>query len=701
MRTSRRLVAAGLLLTLSLGATVAIAKKKPAPSSMNERERAIHALNRLTFGPRPGDVERVMSIGVDKWIDQQLHPDKIDDAALQARLTNYGTLKMSSREMAERFPPPQIIKAVADGRMAMPSDPRLRAVYQSQLEGYRFREEKKAAKADDAAEGDASMMAADDRKQSRELARLKATSLEQLPPNERFKQILAMPADERRNMVQVLGEGERYKLVEGMSPDQRETLIAMANPQQAVAVELQEAKLTRAIYSERQLDEVMTDFWFNHFNVFLGKGADRYLLTSYERDVIRPHALGKFKDLLRATADSPAMLFYLDNWLSVGPDSPVAKGEPPVARNPRARRAQMRRRQQNPNAQNATKNRRSGLNENYARELMELHTLGVNGGYTQKDVTEVARVFTGWTLKEPRQGGSYQFNERMHEPGAKLVLGHKIKEHGEDEGKQVLDMLAHHPSTARFVSTKLAMRFVSDNPPQSLIDRMAKTFLAKDGDIREVLKTMFDSPEFWSPDTERAKVKTPLEFVVSAVRASGAEVNDPLPLAMTLDRMGMPLYRAQPPTGYSMKADTWVNSAALLNRLNFALGLASGKLPGLKIDTQRILEPVFAKNGAPDPLARKNAAEKAQGSSAAEMAAEKSVARNNDSKRNGPINSAAMPTDPDHALALLEEALLAGKISPQTHDSIRKQLTESPNKSQPNVALAAGLILGSPEFQRR
>jgi uncharacterized protein (DUF1800 family) len=246
-----------------------------------------------------------------------------------------------------------------------------------------------------------------------------------------------------------------------------------------------------------------------------------------------------------------------------------------------------------------------------------------------------------------------------------MVLGHKIKEHGEGEGKQVLDMLAHHPSTARFISTKLAMRFVSDNPPSALVDRMAKTFLDKDGDIREVLKTMFSSPEFWEPDTQRAKVKTPLEFVASAVRASGAEIADPLPLVVALNRMGMPLYGAQPPTGYSMKADAWVNSAALLNRLNFALGLATGKLPGVKVDIDRVVEPVIAK---------------------------KTVS----------MTSVSMPADTDSALALLEEALLAGKVSAQTHDNIRKQLSEAvANRGQGNVALAEGLLLGSPEFQRR
>ena len=235
------------------------------------------------------------------------------------------------------------------------------------------------------------------------------------------------------------------------------------------------------------------------------------------------------------------------------------------------------------------KNRPSGLNENYAREIMELHTLGVDGGYTQKDVTELAKVLTGWSIEQPQLGGSFHFNERAHEPGTKYVLGHKIGEHGEKEGEEMLDVLAHHPSTAKFISRKLAMRFVSDNPPQSLVDRMAETFLKKDGDIREVLRTMFHSPEFWAADAYRAKMKTPFEFVASAARASGADIQNALPLVGTLNRMGMPLYGMQPPTGYSMKAEAWVNSSALLNRMNFALALGSGRLPGASLDPQALL----------------------------------------------------------------------------------------------------------------
>jgi uncharacterized protein (DUF1800 family) len=309
----------------------------------------------------------------------------------------------------------------------------------------------------------------------------------------------------------------------------------------------------------------MTDFWMNHFN---------YELISYERDTIRPKALGKFEDLLEATAQSPAMLFYLDNWLSVGPDSDFALG---------IRRNRARGRRRFPPQSGKPNQRRKGLNENYGRELMELHTLGVNGGYTQTDVIEVAKVFTGWTVKQPREGGGFVFNESMHEPGTKVVLGHRIKELGEKEGHEVLHILARHRSTAKFICTKLAVRFVSDEPPPTLVERMSMTFLKKNGDIRAVLDTMLQSPEFWSPERYRAKVKTPLEFLISALRATDAQVDDATPLIGQLQEMGMPLYGAQPPTEYSMKADAWVSSSALLGRMNFALRLASGKIRGVQI----------------------------------------------------------------------------------------------------------------------
>jgi uncharacterized protein (DUF1800 family) len=391
---------------------------------------------------------------------------------------------------------------------------------------------------------------------------VKQAQLLELPPEQRYKKIISMFPDERMELARQYRGPKAMQLVEGMKPEQQETIEAIIAPQIVIGGELSQAKLLRAIYSERQLDEVMTDFWYNHFNVFIGKGPDRYMINAYERDVIRPHALGKFKDLLMATAKSPAMLFYLDNWQSVGPNSDLARHGPQPRRPVRPGRfGQMPR----PRPQQAGKNRPSGLNENYAREIMELHTLGVDGGYTQKDVTELAKVLTGWSIEQPQRGGGFTFNARAHEPGTKEVLGHKIREHGEGEGMEMLEVLAHHPSTAKFISRKLAMRFVSDNPPQSLVDRMAETFQKKDGDIREVLRTMFKSQEFWSTDAYRAKVKTPLEFVASAVRAGGIDVQNALPLVQFLNRMGMPLYGMQPPTGYSMKAETWVNSSALLN----------------------------------------------------------------------------------------------------------------------------------------
>ena len=405
--------------------------------------------------------------------------------------------------------------------------------------------------------------------------------------------------------------------------------------------------------------------------MFIGKGADHYLVTAYERDVIRPHVLGKFKDMLVATAKSPAMLFYLDNWQSEGPDSDAARGVPARGPNagmngPFARRGVMYPvprppQQQKPNIQNNQQKRRNGLNENYARELMELHTLGVNGGYTQQDVTQVASVFTGWTINEPRQGGGFIYRPRLHEPGEKVVLGHKIKDGGENEGMQVLEILARHPSTARFISTELAQRFVSDDPPPSLIDAMSKTYLKTDGDIRAVLETMFRSPEFWAPAAYRARVKAPFEFVVSSLRAMQAEIVDPQPLLGMLNKMGMPLYGSQPPTGYSTKADVWVNSAALLDRMNFGLALATNRLPGTTFSLSQLLDGV-------------------------------------------PVADA----DPYQVQLKLEQTLVPGEISKQTHQTIEERIVDPQAMAQfedpthpTNVNVIAGLLLGSPEFQRK
>ena len=330
-----------------------------------------------------------------------------------------------------------------------------------------------------------------------------------------------------------------------------------------VIADLEEAKLLRAVYSERQLEEVLVDFWFNHFNVFAGKGQTRNYVGGYERDAIRPYVLGNFRDMLGATAKSPAMLFYLDNWLSAA-DRPrrLALSENPAAARPGSSRM--------------------GINENYARELLELHTLGVDGGYSQQDIVNIARAFTGWTM-QPRQGSGFMFVAARHDRGEKVVLGHTIKTGGVGEGERVLDIVAAHPSTARHIATKLATRFISDTPPQTVVDRAAAAFTATRGDLREVVKVILLSPEFSAADSHRVKVKTPLEFVASALRATGAEVRTALPLARTLRDMGMPLYFCQPPTGYDETSAAWVSAGALVSRMNFAVDLSKNAVRGVRV----------------------------------------------------------------------------------------------------------------------
>jgi len=479
--------------TALVAAIAVLAITLPEAAAPPATDQAIvHVLNRIGFGPRAGDVERVRAIGLERYIDEQLRPERIPDGGMSARLAGLETVSMSAGQIADQIERPQI-------------------------------EARRARKQD----------AKDD-----------APGQPRMPD----------PLQQRANLV---------------------------------VVELSEQKLLRAVYSERQLQEVLTDFWFNHFNVDARKGRDRVLVGEYEREAIRPHVLGKFRDLLEATAKSPAMLFYLDNWMSADPNGPHVEMRrlPPgrVGRPFQGRLAEPERLALRPQPQG--KNAPKGLNENYGRELMELHTLGVDGGYTQKDVTEVARAFTGWTIENPMRGVGYRFEPRLHDPGQKVVLGHVIKAGGgESDGEQVLDILASHPSTARFIATKLARRFVGDTPPPALVDRAAKRFRDTNGDLREVTRTILTSPEFLSPDAYRAKVKTPFEFVVSALRASGADVTDAKPLVRELQQLGMPLYMCQPPTGYKDTADAWVNTGALVSRMNFALRLATNKLPRVQVD---------------------------------------------------------------------------------------------------------------------
>jgi len=512
----------------------------PAPTITGDR-RIIHVLSRLTYGARPGDVERVRAMGLSAWIDRQLRPGTIDDAATEEALTELTTLRMPIAEALREFPRP---------------DAKLRAQLAS-------------------------------------------------------------------------GEMSRQEMLERYPMEKRPARIAG---------ELQAAKVVRAVTSERQLEELMVDFWFNHFNVFANKGDVRWYVAAYEREAIRPYAMAKFPDLVRATAHHPAMLFYLDNWLSARPDFRVPAG---------------------PN-----RGRKAGLNENYARELMELHTLGVDGGYTQKDVTEVARAFTGWTIDRPQTDGHFVFRPAMHDTGEKVVLGQRIPAGGgRDDGERVIDILTRSPATARFIATKLVRRFVSDTPPPALVTRVAGTYTSTDGDIASMLRTIFESPEFSSEDAYRAKIKKPFEFVASAVRALGGrtDAQGGLALARASAEIGEPLYQAQPPTGYADRGEVWVNAGALLARMNFALGLASGRYPHVSIEL-------------------------------------------------APLVAGADPAVPSAVLDRLLASIVADQTDPATRAVLTAQLGEpqitrlSPDDRGPantDVAKLAALVIGSPEFQRR
>ena len=607
-------------------------------TELSADEAIFHALNRLGYGPRPGDVERVRQMGLAKWIDQQLNPNSMDDKALQGRLEDYPTLRMSSANLIEQYPQPKPAEKEAAKRA------------QAQLEQEQQRKSDAAAAivAKDAQATPAPKEAsAEDTNQPSPTA-----------PTDGGDANVPSPMKQDPAMENPGAKGAGKRDVLGSDPNNVPRAIAedSKRPQRVVA-ELAMAKVTRAIYSERQLQQVMDDFWFNHFNVFAGKGEDRYYLTSYERDVIQPHTLGKFKDLLTASAKSPAMLFYLDNFLSA---------DPRAAQRQAAQRAMRQQgrfgglgRPMPPPGQQKKPNAR-GLNENYGRELMELHTLGVDGGYTQKDVTEVARCFTGWTIEKPRQNPEFKFDDRLHDPDPKYVLGKKIHAGGMKDGEEVIDLLVHDASTARFISTKLARRFVSDNPPKELVDRMTKTFTESDGDIKAVMRAMIYSPEFWSREAYRAKIKTPFELVVSAARALGTDVDMPQPLVGWVGRIGEPIYQCQPPTGYADKADAWVNTGALLNRLNFSLALAGNKMRGSRTDVAALL---------------------------------------------GVETSA----DAKAALERAVKVFLGGQAGPTTVETLEKQL-DSPQVvqaklddpvKQVDLGVVAGLVLGAPEFQRR
>jgi uncharacterized protein (DUF1800 family) len=461
-----------------------------------------------------------------------------------------------------------------------------------------------------------------------------AALLDQYPPQDIAAKRLGMKVEDYQKHLQDLA-----KQLGGINS------LPFKDPNEIVN-DVMQAKMIRAVYSERQLAEQLSDFWFNHFNIFIYKDTDRWYLIPYERDAIRPHVLGKFRDLLEATAKSPAMLFYLDNSSSADPHAFDRLRQHPVHARPGEKLPPL--------------GGKRGLNENYGRELMELHTLGVDGGYKQEDVIAVARAFTGWTIESPRENPVFYFDERIHDPDPKRVLGKNIKAGGIKDGEQVLGLLVKNKHTARHISQQLAEHFVSDDPPPALVARMAKTFEKSKGDIRAVMTTMIYSPEFWSRAAFRAKVKTPFELVASTARALGADVDQPLQLAQWVSRIGEPLYQCLTPNGYSDKAAAWVSTGALLNRVNFAVALTSNKVRGAQVDINSLVGTDVGSN-------------------------------------------------PQLALNRIEGEFLAGQVSDSTRETLEKEMTEprilgaklDDPVTQVNVNLITGLVLGSPEFQKR
>ncbi len=678
----------------------------PATAPMPGGARINHALNRLTFGPRPGDVAVVEKVGLERWFERQLNPASIDDSRLEARLAQYPAMRLDAAELQRKYPGPGELRRIETGKASLPSDATQRAMVEDQLALYKRQQQKKDAAAQPGvparesmqepdkavAAGEKALDAADGGDDAGPTPREEVARLLGLTPDQRVQAILGMPPGQLVRFARLLNGPQGEQLAQGMTPEQEEMLTALPGGGRMVALESMESRVLRDVYSEHQLEAVMTDFWLNHFNVYMRKNQNEpYLLPAYERDTIRAHALGNFKDLLVATAESPAMLEYLDNFRSVGPHSEQAGSL--------ARRLAF-----NPSAK-GLKQSSAGLNENYGRELMELHTLGVNGGYTQTDVTEVAKVFTGWGLDNPRQGASFKFDERRHEPGSKTVLGKTIREGGEREGLEVLHMLATSPATAHFVCGKLAVRLVSDDPPAALVNQMAASFLQSHGDIKTVLRTMFHSPEFWSPTVERAKVKTPEEFLISAVRASGAEVKSPQALVAALNKLGMPLYGMPTPNGYSWKQDDWVNTGALVSRMNVALVLSGNRIPGVHTEWTELLGEPRAEVRPASLVADGDGSASGMAASVKERRLEQILlgAPVSDRTRATVLGQAQDQTMAEQAATEFDLRSPGGKGNFGLPRGARG-LQASVNPQAPDdaeAAVMAGLLLGSPEFQRR
>jgi len=564
---------AGLLLFLMVcGPVAGFAAPETPKTKLTKDQQIAQLLSRLTFGARPGDLERVKQMGIDTYLKQQLEPDTIDDSALDTRLAKLPTLSLATPTIAELYNPPKP----------------------------------------------------------------KPTPLPS--PNV------------EKNETAATANAEMQEAKPSPTPKPKPTP-PPKNPGMVVN-ELQRAKLLRAVYSERQLYEVMVDFWENHFSIFANKDADRLLLTGFDREAVRPFAMGNFRDLLGATAHSPAMLYYLDNWTSsVLRKYPATKDRP-------ARQS-------------------GGINENYARELMELHTLGVNGGYTQKDVQEVARCFTGWTIRKPNDEGVFIYNPALHDNGEKTVLGVKIAAGGGiADGERVLDILASHPSTARFIATKMARRFLGDEPPKAVVDRAARVFLTTNGSITETLKSIITSPAFFSPAAYRNKVRSPFEYVAAALRITNAETDADRPILSWISRMGQPVYGRVTPDGYPDMSTEWLSNNDLLTRFNFAGALATNSIKGTKVDTKKLLE----NTDASDPLKVEEALSRLILTNAITdhtKAALEKVAKDAKARKDAEV----------------ERAALAGTMA---------LAEQKPAAKQPNYVLEIlGLVLGTPEFQRK
>ncbi|MDQ3219624.1 MAG: DUF1800 domain-containing protein [Acidobacteriota bacterium] len=636
---------------------------------LTEDQKILHVLNRLGFGARPGDVEKVKAFGLQKYIDQQINGIAINDATAENKVKNIEIFNMTTAQVFAKYPNPGALLRRLEGR-----------------------------------------------KRNQPAAAQTQMNAEKMPEQAAQDGITQTERRERQQKLQKLYS--EYDL----------------KPANQLVPQIAANRVLRAVYSERQLQEVMVDFWQNHFNVFSGKNAVRWYIPSYERDVLRKNALGNFKDLVVGTAQHPAMLFFLDNFESVSPNAQTGNGPGNNLRNqlqngtltPRVRERIKQRQgltdeqldqriKQMGNTQANQQRRKRGINENYARELMELHTLGVDGGYTQKDIVEVAKSFTGWTIADPRgyrraaasaiqgnedqriarlqrqagipddiESGEFYFNERWHDKDAKTVLGQKIDEGGIKDGLKVIDILVKHPSTAKFIARKLAVKFVSDNPSEAFVGRIANSFHKSGGDIKTTLKALFSDKEFFAPENYRAKIKTPFELAISSIRTLNADTNAGGGLLTMLNKLGEVPYGYQAPTGYPDSAEDWVNTGALLERLNFAVAIASNRIPGTVVNLK-----AFEGTGKSQVLDR--AIREILGG---EISAGTKATLLKQIEQPLPEVKAGVETED----AAVEMQAMAGQGQ---RGRMNRQARLLPPSGNPEVFKVVSLVLGTPEFQRQ